>query len=57
MGISFVDAHHQVFSIALVVTVSIETGVGGLGQHQSSLSDTDLAVFQKVDLHSLSDGD
>ena len=40
-----------------MVTISLETEIGGLGQHQSSLSDLKLAVFQKVDPTSLSVGD
>ena len=40
-----------------MVTISLETKIGGLGQHQSSLSDLKLAVFQKVDSTLLSVGD
>ncbi|CAD6581439.1 MAG: hypothetical protein ASARMPREDX12_000463 [Alectoria sarmentosa] len=36
------------FSSALVVAVSLETTSGGLGRHKSSLSQTKLAVFQKI---------
>ena len=37
-----------IFSIGLVVTVSLETTHGGLGQHESSLSQLNLSVYQKV---------
>ena len=37
-----------IFSIGLVVTVSLETTHGGLGQHESSLSQSDLTSYQKV---------
>ena len=37
-----------IFSIGLVVAVSLETIHGGLGRHKSSLSQSDLTTYQKV---------
>ena len=41
------DTGHQLFSIGLVVTVSLETK-NGLGQHEADLLPWQLSKFQKV---------